>query len=112
MGGLCCSTLGCVYAVINITPCTDTRCSQGRLERILHYTKTEFLGNFQGVLRAGASGAQILADPYEAVFITQANIPSWLQYHKLHLLQSKPHYFFCQLLQFQLGKSQIPVRGL
>lgn len=63
---------------MNITPCTDTRCSRGRLERILRYTKMEFLGNFQGVLRAGANGAQTFADTHEAVVITQASIPSWL----------------------------------
>lgn len=63
MGGLCRLTLGCVHAVINITRCTDTRCSWGRLEHILNCTKMEFLGNFQGVLRAGTNGrAEIYTD--------------------------------------------------
>lgn len=53
VGGLCRLTLGRAHAVINITRCTDTRCARGRLERILNCTKMEFLGNFQGVLRAG-----------------------------------------------------------
>lgn len=66
VGGLCRLALGCVHAVINITRRTDTRCAQGRLERILNCTKMEFLGNFQGVLRAGTDGrAEIYTDRQE-----------------------------------------------
>lgn len=66
VGVLCCLTLGCVHAVINITQHTDTRCARGRLERILNCTKMEFLGNFQGVLKAGTDGrAEIYTDRQE-----------------------------------------------
>lgn len=66
VGGLCRLALGCVHAVINITQHTDTRCARGRLERILNCTKMEFLGNFQGVLRAGTGGrAEIYTDRQE-----------------------------------------------
>lgn len=111
MGGLCHLTLGCVCAMINIIQRTDTRCSRGRLERILNYTRVEFLGNLQGVLRAGAKGrAEIYTDAHRALrkrpcgFTARVSIPGWLCCHWLCFFIINELVFCWQLLQIpQLG---------